>query len=41
MTTPDERDDAALVAAIRAGDQRAFTHLMRRHKESLYRFVRG
>lgn len=41
MTGPDERDDAALVAAIRAGDQRAFTHLMRRHKESLYRFVRG
>lgn len=41
MTDLDERDDAALVAAIRAGDQRAFTHLMRRHKDSLYRFVRG
>jgi RNA polymerase sigma factor CnrH len=41
MTEPDERDDAALVAAVLAGDQRAFTQLMRRHKESLYRFVRG
>ncbi len=41
MTEPDERDDAALVAAVLAGDQRAFTQLMRRHKDSLYRFVRG
>lgn len=41
MTNPDERDDAALVAAVLAGDQRAFTQLMRRHKDSLYRFVRG
>ncbi len=41
MTETDERDDAALVAAILAGDQRAFTQLMRRHKDSLYRFVRG
>lgn len=41
MTNPDGRDDAALVAAILAGDQRAFTHLMRRHKDGLYRFVRG
>lgn len=41
MTGPDERDDAALVAAVLAGDQRAFTQLMRRHKESLYRLVRG
>ena len=41
MTDADERDDAALVAAILAGDERAFTHLMRRHKEGLYRFVRG
>jgi RNA polymerase sigma factor (sigma-70 family) len=41
MMEPDERDDAALVAAVLAGDQRAFTQLMRRHKESLYRFVRG
>jgi len=41
MTDADERDDAALVAAILAGDQTAFTRLMRRHKDSLYRFVRG
>jgi RNA polymerase sigma-70 factor (ECF subfamily) len=41
MNSPDERDDAALVAAVLAGDQRAFTQLMRRHKDSLYRFVRG
>lgn len=41
MTDTDERDDAALVAAILAGDQRAFTQLMRRHKDNLYRFVRG
>lgn len=41
MTDADERDDAALVAAILAGDQRAFTQLMRRHKDGLYRFVRG
>lgn len=41
MTGAHERDDAALVAAVLAGDQRAFTELMRRHKESLYRFVRG
>lgn len=41
MTDANERDDAALVAAALAGDQRAFTQLMRRHKDSLYRFVRG
>lgn len=41
MIGPDERDDAALVAAVLAGDQRAFTHIMRRHKDHLYRFVRG
>ena len=41
MTVTDERDDAALVAAVLAGDQRAFTQLMRRHKDNLYRFVRG
>lgn len=41
MTDANERDDAALVAAALAGDQRAFTQLMRRHKGSLYRFVRG
>lgn len=41
MTDTDERDDAALVAAVLAGDERAFTQLMQRHKENLYRFVRG
>lgn len=41
MTTPDERDDAALVAAVLAGDERAFGQLMRKHKDSLYRFIRG
>ncbi len=41
MTTPPgERDDAALAAAVMAGDNRAFTQLMRRHKDGLYRFVR-
>lgn len=41
MTDANERDDAALVAAVLAGDQRAFTQLMRRHKDNLHRFVRG
>lgn len=41
MTDANERDDAALVAAALAGDQRAFTQLMRRYKDGLYRFVRG
>ncbi|GIK48846.1 MAG: RNA polymerase sigma factor [Alphaproteobacteria bacterium] len=41
MTTPPgARDDAALSAAVIAGDSRAFTELMRRHKEALYRFIR-
>ena len=38
--TPGERDDADLVAAALAGEDRAFTELMRRHKEPIYRFVR-
>ena len=37
---PPERDDATLVAAALAGDDRAFTDLMRRYKEPLFRFVR-
>lgn len=41
MTDADERADAALVAAVLVGDDRAFTQLMRRHKEKLYRLVRG
>lgn len=41
MTTPPgARDDAALAAAAIAGDNRAFTELMRLHKEALYRFIR-
>lgn len=41
MTDPSgARDDAALVAAVLDGDSRAFTELMRRHKDALYRFVR-
>lgn len=38
--SPGARDDAALVAAVLAGDSRAFTELMRRHKDAIYRFIR-
>lgn len=41
MKESDERSDAALIAAALAGQERAFTALMRRHKEDLYRFVRA
>jgi RNA polymerase sigma-70 factor (ECF subfamily) len=41
MTDSDERSDAALIAAVLVGEERAFTALMRRHKEDLYRFVRA
>lgn len=37
---PGARDDAALVAVVLAGDSRAFTELMRRHKDAIYRFIR-
>lgn len=41
MTSPPgARDDAALATAVIAGDSRAFTELMRRHKEAIYRFIR-
>ena len=40
MTGPGEEDDAALVARARAGDQRAFSGLMERYREPLYRLVR-
>lgn len=36
-----EGDDASLVALALQGNQRAFTTLMRRHKDKLYRFVRA
>lgn len=39
MMDSDERSDAALIAAVLAGEERAFTALMRRHKGDLYRFV--
>lgn len=39
-SAPSERDDAALVDAALSGEDRAFTELMRRHKETIYRFVR-
>jgi RNA polymerase sigma-70 factor (ECF subfamily) len=32
--------DAELVRRARAGEERAYTLLMRRHKEALYRFAR-
>jgi RNA polymerase sigma factor CnrH len=40
MTGEPARDDAALVIASLAGESRAFTEIMRRHKEPVYRLVR-
>lgn len=40
MTPNLEPTDAELVAGALAGDGRAFTRLMRRHKDGLYRFIR-
>ena len=40
MTTADAESDADLVRRARAGDQRAFSLLLGRHKHWLYRFVR-
>lgn len=40
MSATVNGDDGALVAAALAGQQIAFTMLMRRHKDGLYRFVR-
>jgi RNA polymerase sigma-70 factor (ECF subfamily) len=40
MTVEPARDDAALVNAVLAGESRAFTELMRRHKEAVYRLAR-
>lgn len=36
-----ESDDGSLVAAALAGEQNAFSVLVRRHKEKVYRFVRS
>jgi RNA polymerase sigma-70 factor (ECF subfamily) len=41
MIAPPERDDGALVALALAGQEQAFTALMRRHKERVYRFIRS
>jgi len=35
-----ETEDRELVARAATGDERAFTWLMRRHKDGLYRFIR-
>ena len=40
MSTDSAESDAALVRRARAGEERAYTLLMRRHKEALYRFAR-
>ena len=40
MTVPGEEADAELVARARTGEQRAFSRLMERHREPLYRVVR-
>ncbi|GIK49854.1 MAG: RNA polymerase subunit sigma-24 [Alphaproteobacteria bacterium] len=41
MTSPPaEREDGALAAAALAGEERAFTELMRRHKDAVYRLAR-
>jgi RNA polymerase sigma-70 factor (ECF subfamily) len=37
---PGARDDAALAAAALRGEERAFTELMARHKDGVYRFAR-
>lgn len=40
MSADPAESDAALVRRARAGEERAYTLLMRRHKEALYRFAR-
>ena len=37
---PGARDDAALVTAALAGNSRAFTEIIRAHKDAIYHFVR-
>jgi RNA polymerase sigma-70 factor, ECF subfamily len=39
LTTPESTTDPALVAAYRAGDERAATELVRRHAPALGRFL--
>lgn len=40
MSIGPQTDDRELVARAATGDERAFTWLMRRHKDGLYRFIR-
>lgn len=40
MSEATEESDAQLVRRVLAGEERAFTVLMRRHKDGLYRFAR-
>lgn len=40
MSLSPDTDDLELVARAAKGDERAFTWLMRRYKEGLYRFIR-
>jgi RNA polymerase sigma factor (sigma-70 family) len=40
VTVSADLDDKELVARALRGDERAFTWLMRRHKEAVYRFLR-
>lgn len=40
MTNAPDIEDRDLAARSAAGDERAYTLLMRRHKDALYRFVR-
>lgn len=40
MSAASEPPDAELAASAVAGDERAFSWLMQRHKDALYRFIR-
>ena len=40
MTPPDSISDAELALRAVGGEDNAFTQLMRRHKDGLFRFVR-
>ena len=40
MSAAGEPSDSELAASAVAGDERAFTRLMQRHKDALYRFIR-
>jgi RNA polymerase sigma factor CnrH len=40
VSAPSEPQDSELAASAVAGDERAFSWLMQRHKDALYRFIR-